>query len=245
MRHSSTTDDQHDANWPAVLSMAITMFALVCSELLPISILTPMAKDLELSVGEAGQAVTATAVVAAVASPAVIVLAGRIDRRLLIRGLTVVLLLSSLLASVATDQWTLLFARGLLGVALGGTWAMVTTLALRLVSPAQVARAMSIIFTGVTAASVAAPAAGAFLGETWGWRGVFLVTAGLGVLALLAQLSTLPRLPTMHRPALNAFGDALSRAPVLGGLVTIVLVLSGQFAGYTFIRPLLEQVVTR
>jgi len=119
MRHSSTTDDQHDANWPAVLSMAITMFALVCSELLPISILTPMAKDLEMSVGEAGQAVTATAVVAAVASPAVIVLAGRIDRRLLIRGLTVVLLLSSLLASVATDQWTLLFARGLLGVALG------------------------------------------------------------------------------------------------------------------------------
>ncbi len=69
MRHSSTTDDQHDANWPAVLSMAITMFALVCSELLPISILTPMAKDLELSVGEAGQAVTATAVVAPLPAP--------------------------------------------------------------------------------------------------------------------------------------------------------------------------------
>lgn len=242
MTDAQSDTPPHAANWAAVLSIALAMFGLVSGELLPVSILTPMAEDLNVSIGAAGQAVTATAIVAAIASPVVILGAGRFDRRVLILCLTAALALSSLLAALSANYWLLLFARAVLGLALGGTWAMVTTLALRLVPAAQVPRAMAIIFLGVSSASVAAPALGAWLGEIWGWRGIFHAAAGVGLLALIAQAVTLPSLPPAKAPTLASFGAALTRTPVLAGLVTIMLVLTGQFAGFTYIRPLLEQL---
>lgn len=232
----------HIANWAAVVSVALAMFGLISGELLPVSILTPMADELNISIGAAGQAVTATAIIAAIASPAVVLGAGRFDRRILILCMTAALALSSLLAAISTNYWMLIFARAVTGLALGGTWAMVTTLALRLVPASKVPRAMAIIFLGVSAASVAAPAAGAYLGEVWGWRSTYYAAAGVGFIALIAQVATLPRLPAANAPSLASFGVALTRPAVAAGLGTILLVLAGEFAGFTYIRPLLEQV---
>lgn len=230
------------AAWNAVLSLSIGVFALVTAEFLPASLLTPIAGDLGISDGAAGQAVTATALVAALAGPAVVIGTGRIDRRRVVWSLSLLLVLSNLLAAFAPSIWVLLAARVLLGLALGGVWALVAALALRLVPARLLPRAMMIIFTGVSAATVCAPALGAYLGELWGWRATFLAAGGFSLLALLAQLLTLPRLPPADVPSISTFWLLLRRPGIRIGLITVLLVISAHFAGFTYIRPFLEQV---
>ena len=228
--------------WPAIVSLALGVFGLVTAEFLPASILTPIARDLGISDGLAGQTVTATAVVGAFAGPAIVIGAGRIDRRLILFTLTSLLVVSSLLAAFASHVAVLLGARVLLGIALGGFWSLSAALAIRLVSLEKLPRAMAIIFTGVSAATVCAAPVGAYLGDLFGWRSAFGVAAVLGIVALVAQLATVPSLPASEGSSLGTLWRVLKNGRVRLGLVTILLVISGHFAGFTYVRPFLEQV---
>ena len=239
---ASQTDDERSAAWYAVLSLSVGVFALVTAEFLPASLLTPIASDLHISDGTAGQAVTATALVAAVAGPAVVLGTGRIDRRNVVWGLTLLLVLSNLLAAVASNIWVLIAARVVLGIALGGVWSLAAALVLKLVPTRLLSRAMMLIFTGVSAATVCAPALGSYLGALWGWRTTFLAAAGIGVLALISQLISLPRLRPEIGAGFSTFGVLLRRPGIRIGLITVMFAISGHFAGFTYVRPFLEQV---
>lgn len=168
--------------------------------------------------------------------------AGRFDRRKLVVLLTATIFLSGVLTALAQTYWVLLVARALLGIALGGLWAMLTALALRLVPPASVPRAMSVIFTGITAATVFAPSAGLYLGELWGWRGTFGAAAAIGLVAMIGVVATLPRLPATEPTRIDSFRIVLTRRSVVLGIVMVMLVLAGHFAGFTYVRPIIEQV---
>lgn len=237
-----TDNGRSVAAWSAVVSLSLGVFALVTAEFLPASLLTPVAADLGISDGTAGQAVTATALVAAIAGPVVVLGTGKIDRRSVVWGLALLLVLSNLLAAVAANIWVLIAARVLLGIALGGVWSLAAAIALRLVPARLLPRAMMIIFTGVSAATVCAPALGAYLGDIMGWRATFLAAAGISIAALLAQLATLPRLPPADVPSLDTFWLLLRRPGIRIGLITVMFVISGHFAGFTYVRPFLEQV---
>lgn len=233
---------QAPASWWAVVSLALGAFGLVTAELLPISVLTPMASELGVSNGMVGQTITATAVVAALAGPLLVLGAGRADRQKIVWALMAMLVASSLLSAYAWNITALLVARALLGFALGSFWAMMAALALRLVPSEKVPRAMSIILMGVSLATVFAAPLGAFLGERWGWRAIFIAASGIGVVALAIQILTLPRLPTSSGAGLSSFKFVLSQRTVLAGLAVTLFAVVGHFAGFTFIRPFLEGV---
>lgn len=230
------------AAWPAVFSLSLGVFGLVTAEFLPASLLTPMAADVGVSVGVAGQAVTATAIVGAIAGLATAIVTRGIDRRIVIWALTGSLILSSLLAAAAGNLATLLAARVLLGIGLGGFWSMVAATAMRLVPPAALPRAMALVFTGVSVATVSAAPIGAYLGDLWGWRVVFVLSAVTGVVALAAQMATMPRLPARGSPDVRTLFRLLGRPSIALVLAGIVVVISGHFAGFTYIRPFLEQI---
>ncbi|TAL20860.1 MAG: MFS transporter, partial [Aquabacterium sp.] len=153
-----------DARWLAVTSLALGVFGLVTAEFLPASLLTAMAADLHVSDGAAGQAVTATALVGAVAAPSIPLLTRRFDRKSVMLALTVLLVVSNALAATAASLPMLLSARVLLGIALGGFWSMSAALTMRLVPEGLFARAMSFILTGVSVATVCAAPIGAWMG---------------------------------------------------------------------------------
>lgn len=222
--------------------MALGVFGLVTAEFLPASLLTAMATDLRVSNGAAGQAVTATALVGAVAAPSIPLLTRRLDRKQVMLALTLLLVVSNFIAATAGSLSTLLCARVMLGVALGGFWSMAGALAMRLVPATLFARAMSVILTGVSIATVCAAPVGAWMGELWGWRSAFAAAGVLSVITLLAQLATLPALPPRDNPNLRVLGELLTRPSVRVALLAVVLVISGHFAGFTYIRPLMEQV---
>jgi predicted MFS family arabinose efflux permease len=218
------------------------VFGLVTAEFLPASLLTPIAADLKISDGAAGQAVTATAVIGAVAGIATAIVTRKLDRRLVMWSLTILLILSSLMAAAANGLAMLLGARLLLGVGLGGFWSMAAATAMRLVPMDQMPRAMAIIFTGVSVATVSAAPVGAYLGDLIGWRAVFVLSAAVGGLTLLAQVLTLPRLPPLATPSLRTLGELLGRPAVRLVLFSVLVIISGHFAGFTYVRPFLEQV---
>ena len=238
----AAAEDQAAPAWPAVVSLAFGVFGLVMAEFLPASLLTPLADDLGVTAGAAGQAVTATAVIGAIAAPLMAMVTKRFDRRLVMWSLTLLLVLSSLLGAFASDFPTFLAARLMLGVSLGGFWSMAAATAMRLVPMRLLPRAMAIILTGVSVATVLAAPVGATIGDLWGWRAAFLVAAVVGLLALLVQVATIPKLPPVGAPGFRTLFDLLTRPRIRLGLLTVLLIASGHFAGFTYFRPFLEQV---
>ena len=228
--------------WGAVFSMTLGVFGLVTAEFLPASLLTPMAADLGVSEGVAGQAVTATAVVALVMSLLVSAATRRVDRRIVLLAFSVLLTVSNLLVAFAPGLPALLLGRVLLGLALGGFWTMSAATVMRLVPEALVPRALSLLFSGVSAATIVAAPVGSYLGDVIGWRDVFLLAAVLGVLALAVQFATLPRMAPSGLTRLRTLVEVLARPQVGLGMIAALLVFAGHFAFFTYIRPFLETV---
>jgi len=239
---SHGSPDAASARWAGVVSLSLGVFGLVTAEFLPASLLTAMARDLGVSAGAAGQAVTATALVGAVAAPCLPLLTRRFDRKSVLLALTALLLVSNVMAATAASLGVLLAARVLLGIALGGFWSMAAALAMRLVPDRLFARAMSVVLTGVSVATVCAAPVGAWMGELWGWRSAFVAASVVSVIAFAAQWATLPALPPRDQPDLRVLAGLLARPGVRVALLAVLLVVSGHFAGFTYIRPLMEDV---
>ncbi|WP_111413078.1 MFS transporter [Billgrantia lactosivorans] len=228
--------------WGAVISMALGVFGLVTAEFLPASLLTPMAADLGVTEGMAGQAVTATAAVALLTSLLISTATRRIDRRHVLLGFSLLLVASNLVVAFAPSLSVLLLGRVLLGLALGGFWTMSIATVMRLVPEEMVPRGLSIMFSGVSAATIAAAPLGSYFGDLLGWRDVFLLAALLGVLALAVQFMTLPRMAPSGQARLRTLFDVLMRPRVGLGMLAAALVFTGHFAFFTYIRPFLETV---
>jgi DHA1 family purine ribonucleoside efflux pump-like MFS transporter len=143
-------------NWSAVFAVAFCVACLITVEFLPVSLLTPMAQDLGVSEGVAGQSVTVTAFVAMFASLFITHIIGKTDRRLVVIAFSVLLTLSCLLVSFANSFTLLLLGRACLGLALGGFWAMSASLTMRLVPARTIPKALSVIFGAVSIALVIA-----------------------------------------------------------------------------------------
>ncbi|MFK8328441.1 MFS transporter [Pseudomonas sp. BJa5] len=240
--NTAAPDRWSPATWFAVLSMAATSFALVSAEFLPAGLLTPMASDLGISEGTAGQVVTATASVGAVMALLSNVLIGRLNRKTVLMGLSALAILSNLLAAVGTEFWQVLLGRAGLGIALSGFWALSFAVVARLVGHHATGRGMSIVTLGVSLATIAAPSMGAVISDWLGWRSAMAMTAGLAALAMLLQWLALPALPATTS---NSLADVLRltrRHGIQLGMLAILLLMTGHFAGSVYLRPFLEQV---
>ena len=228
--------------WRAVWSLGLGVFGLITAEFLPASLLTPMASSLGVTEGVAGQTVTATALVALVTGLLITSATKSIDRRWVLMFFTLLQIISSLLVAFAPSLQVLLMGRLLLGVAIGGFWAMSTATAMRLVPTRDVPKALSIIFAGVSIATVVAAPLGSFLGSLIGWRNVFILCVVPGVLALLWQLWVLPSMRPENGGSLRTLLHVLRRPGMIGGLLATIFIFSGHFAFFTYLRPFLETV---
>ncbi|HVI53745.1 MAG TPA: MFS transporter [Luteibacter sp.] len=228
--------------WGAVFAVTLGVFALITAEFLPASLLTPMAASLGVTEGMAGQTVTATAAVALVTSLLISVLTRNTDRRIVLLSFSVLLVASNLLVAFAPTLSLVLVGRVLLGIAIGGFWTMSAAVAMRLVPEAMVPRALSIIFSGVSVATVAAAPLGSYFGHLIGWRNVFLIATVIGVLAFFWQLVVLPKMAPTGSARMGTLVDVMKRPAMRAGMISVLLVFTGHFAFFTYLRPFLEGV---
>ncbi|WP_248323483.1 MFS transporter [Caballeronia sp. Sq4a] len=247
--HLDTTTNSGTSNgqtttlrqWLAVLAVAVSAFAFVTAEFLPVGLLPQIAHDLGVSPGVAGLMVTTPGVMAAIFAPTLLVGAGRMDRRYVFLLLTAVLFVSNVVCAMAPGLITMLVGRALLGAALGGFWTLATAAAPRLVQGNDAAKATAIILTGVTFATVIGVPLGIFIASFASWRLSFAATAGLVAVALIAQALLVPRLPSASALRLQDFRALLARPHARLSMVMVAFAFGAHFSTYTYIAPLLEQ----
>jgi predicted MFS family arabinose efflux permease len=225
-----------------VFALALGAFVLVASEFMPVSLLTPIAADLGVTEGQAGQAIAISGAFALITSLFTAHLAGRFDRRLLLLGLTVLMMASSTLAAFAPNYVWFMAGRARIGVAIGGFWSMSAATAMRLVPTHQVPRALAIVNGGNALATVVAAPLGSFLGAVVGWRGAFFCVVPVAALAFAWKLASLPSMPVQRAVAASSAWTLLKRPQVAFGMAGAAFFFMGQFALFTYLRPFLEQV---
>ena len=243
---SKTSNEQiHQANlkaWLAVIAVALAIFAVVSAEMLPIGLLTPIAESMQQSVGHTSLIISTPSLVAAIVAPCVVLVFNRINRRQLLLFFMLLLFISTLVSAMTDTFHWLLLARVLFGMSMGGIWALAGTLAVRLMPPAQVGIATSIIFSGIAAASVLGIPAGVYLGDLFGWRMAFICVAILVGIVFVMLFWSLPSLPVNKVSSLKSSLTVLKKPNVIIGLALTLLIVTGHFSAYTFVRPVLQEI---
>ena len=234
---------QERAYWSGVLAMTLCVFVLIASEFMPVSLLTPIAADLRVSEGLAGQGIAISGALAVLTSLSLSTLAGNLNRKYLLLGMTALMALSATMVALSPSYLIYLTGRALIGIAIGGFWSMSAATALRLVPRRRVPHALAIFNGGNALATVIAAPLGSYLGAVMGWRGAFLCLVPVAIAAFIWQCFSLPAMApdNNRRPGRSAF-HLLSRPVVAVGLLACGLFFMGQFSLFTYVRPFLETV---
>jgi len=230
------------AAWGAVMAMSLAAFALVASEFMPVSLLTPLAAELRISEGQAGQSIAISGLFALVTSLFLGSVVGRLDRKILLLGLTFLMIVSGTMAAFAPNYFLFMVGRALIGVAIGGFWSMSAATVMRLVPARDVPRALALLNGGNALATVIAAPAGSYLGAIIGWRGAFFCLVPVAAIALAWLLLRLPALRAGESAAAGGIPRLLRRPAVVLGMAAVSLLFMGQFALFTYLRPFLEGV---
>ena len=244
MTDATFTNSQREtgAAWGAVLSMALCVSMLIASEFMPVSLLTPMAAGLGATEGQVGQAISVSGIFAILASLAVTTLAGRLNRKGVLVGMTALMLVSLVMIAAAPNFAVLMLARALLGIAVGGFWALAAAVIMRLVPAADVPRALALIYGGQAVAAAFAAPLGSYLGGLIGWRGVFWALTPIVAANLIWHLVALPSMPAGRRQNLGSLIAVLKRPYFARGLLAATFTYGSAMTMFTYLRPFLERV---
>ena len=238
----------------ALLTLSFTIFVNITVEMLPMGLMLPMSRDLEVGEETIGLLVTVFAFTVVLTSTTLIWLTRRIPRHVLVIGVLIVFGLSSLAVAIAPGFWAIVAMRIVGGLAHGVFWAVVGSYAAYLVPKETLGRAVAIVNSGGSFAFVLGVPLATLLGQVVGWRWTFAV---FGILSLLASIVVWRLLPRVDHLADDVVaqtgpvdvvpGDVPQRSvrrartlgPVVAAIVAVTLVMIGQYAVYTHITPYL------
>ena len=231
------------AHWSGVFAMTLCVFVLISSEFMPVSLLTPIAGDLQVTQGLAGQGIAISGILAVLTSLSISSLAGSMDRKHLLLAMTALMAVSGMVIATASSYLVYMLGRAFIGIAIGGFWSLSAATAIRLVPKHQVPRALAIFNGGNALATVIAAPLGSFLGATIGWRGAFLCLVPIAIAAFIWQCVSLPAMESARdkQPSGSVF-RLFRRRIVTLGLLACGLFFMGQFTLFTYVRPFLENV---
>ncbi len=245
--HLMIATDKTDPNqavtmWNAVYAMAFCAAVMVGCEYLPVSLLSPIARDFDVTEGRAGLVISVSGIFAIVTSLTASRLTAGMDRSLVMLGFACALMVSNALVATASSFATLMLGRAVLGVAVGGFWSFSTAVTMRLLPAPDVPKGLALIGSAVAVATTISAPMASSLGEIIGWRGTFWALVPVAALAFCWLWISLPNLPPLggHRRG-GALG-LLRRRQVQFATLGAMLLFMGQFVIFTYIRPLLETI---
>ncbi|WP_341805828.1 MFS transporter [Paenibacillus lupini] len=207
------------------------------AEFLPVGLLYEISRSFDVSEGTAGITVTSTSILAAIAGPILTIAIGRLDRRVVVLGLSLLLIVSNVLSMITTHFFVLVIARIILGLSVGGFWAVAMTAQAKLVPQEKVAKAISIVLGGFGIGTVISVPFASYMAAYFDLRSVFMVGCILAIAVFIIQLILLPRIPMEQGVRGKDFLELLKMKNVITVFVIAILIVGGQFAAYTHITP--------
>jgi predicted MFS family arabinose efflux permease len=223
-----------------LICLALGAFAIGTESYVIAGLLPELAADLGVSVSLAGQLITVFALAYAIGSPLLAVATGNLERRRLRLGSLAVFALFNVMAATVHSYSLLMVARVGLAAAAATFMPAASAYAVEVTPVAHRGRALAIIYTGLTVATVIGVPTGVMIGEHFGWRYSFVI---VGVLAVVAWVGLWLTLSPVRSPASASLAEriAIARRPdVLGALVVTVLTITGAFTVYSYLAPFLK-----
>ncbi|MEJ8545103.1 MFS transporter [Brevibacillus borstelensis] len=227
----------------ALLALAVSAFAIGTTEFISVGLLPLIAEDLHISVTTAGLTVSLYALGVTIGAPILTSLASSMRRKTLLLWIMILFIVGNIIAASATNVGVLLVARVLSAFSHGVFMSIGSTIAANLVSEDRRASAISMMFTGLTVATVTGVPIGTFIGQQLGWRFAFAAIIAVGVAALIANSILVPsHLPKGRR---TSFRDQLKL--VTNGRLLLVFAITalgygGTFVVFTYLSPLLQDI---
>ena len=225
-----------------LLALALASFGIGTTEFIIMGLLPDVARDLSVSVPQAGLLVSGYAFGVAFGAPLVAIATSRMPRKAALLALMAIFILGNIGCALAPTYALLMVARVATAFAHGAFFGIGSVVARDLVPPKKKAQAVAVMFSGLTLANVLGVPFGTALGQAMGWRFPFLVVTGIGVLAAAALAFAIPAHLKGSKNGIGAEFVALREPRVLLPMAISVLSSVSLFSVFTYITPLLEQV---
>ena len=223
--------------------LALAVFAMGTSEFMLAGLLPAMADNFGVPVGTAGLLTSAFAAGMVVGAPLMAVLTRAWSPRISLFGFVVVFLAAHVAGAITANFAVLLATRVVAALANAGFLAVALTTASALVSEQRRGRALAVLLSGTTVATIAGVPGGSLLGAALGWRATFLAVALLCVPAAIGVLKGIPaRSNRTGTPALRPELAELAKPRLALVIVLSVIVNAVTFGHFTFLAPVVTDV---
>ncbi|SHF15871.1 MFS transporter, DHA1 family, arabinose polymer transporter [Kaistia soli DSM 19436] len=227
----------------ALFALAVASFGIGTTEFVIMGLLPELARDLSVTIPQAGLLITSYALGVVVGGPIIAIATTRLPRKTTLIGLTSLFVVGNLLCAIAPNYALLMAARVITAFGHGAFFGIGSIVAASLVPRHQRARAMAMLFAGVTLANILGVPAGTALGQAFGWRSTFWVVVMIGLVSVAAIAAFVPKTGEGEAPASLASEFRVFRNSQVWLAMAISVVTSASlFAVFTYIAPILQTV---
>jgi MFS transporter, DHA1 family, inner membrane transport protein len=226
----------------ALLVLALSSFAIGTTEFVIMGLLPEVAADLSVNIPQAGWLVTGYALAVALGAPVMAVSTAKLKRRSALIMLMAFFIAGNLLCAIAPNYWVLMIARVVTALCHGAFFGIGSVVAANLVSEDRKARAVALMFTGLTLANVLGVPLGTAIGQAFGWRSTFWVVTAIGIVTIAGLIAILPRDKQEEQSSILREIAALRNARLWMALSVTVFFSASMFTLFTYIAPLLRDV---
>ena len=226
----------------AVVALGVGGFAIGTGEFVIMGLLPEVARDIGVTIPQAGHVISAYALGVVIGAPVLAVLAAGWRRRLLLIALMAIFALGNFATALAPGYLSLNLLRFITGLPHGTYFGVAALVAASLAPQGQRARAVGLVMLGLTGATLLGVPIAAWLGQVFGWRAAFVF---VGIVALIAVVLLRRDVPDLA-PASGASPmrelDALKRKQVWLTLGIAAVGFGGMFSVFSYIKPMLLEV---
>lgn len=227
-------------NW-RVFILAATTFAVGLVELIVGGILPYIADDLNVTVATAGQLITIFALVYAISAPVLLSLTAKVERKQLYLISLFLFTLGNVMTYFSPTFAIVMMARIITAMSTALVIVLSLTITTKIVEPRHRAKALGLIFVGVSSALVIGVPMGIFITEAFGWRAVFLGIAMLSTVSMILIFMILEKMPVVEVVPLKAQIKSLANWKIASAHLTTLFMLAGHYMLYAYFTPFLVE----
>ncbi len=226
----------------ALLALAIGAFGIGTTEFVMMGVLPEAASDFGVSIPSAGYLISGYALGVVVGAPLLTAAAVRLPRKTMLLAMMGLFTLGNALFALSPNQEFGVAFRFVAGLPHGAFFGAGAVVASSLAKKGERAKAVSMMFMGLTLANVVGVPLGTLLGQKVGWRATFGVVALIGLIAIAAIAKLVPHQGKPTEPSLRNELGAFRRPQVWLALAIVTFGLGGVFACLSYIAPMLTDV---
>ena len=223
-----------------VYVLALSTFVVGMVELVIGGILPVIAKDLQITVSAAGQLITVFALVLAIAGPVMLALTAKIERKRLYLWTLFFFFIGNLIASVSPNYGWLMLSRIFTAISAALIVVLSLTITAKIVEQQYRARALGVIYMGISGSLVLGVPLGVLLSDVLGWRAPFLLIAGLTLISMTVSYFLLDPLSPERSVPLRKQLASLKHSKIVSAHLVTVLMLAGHYTLYAYFTPFLQ-----